>query len=522
MIIEIIVKYNDDIAAAAAGLSTSVEILSPNFAIITLDESNLAHIAELPQIEYIEPPKGLSLFTTESLYHACIPSAVESYGLSGKGVLIGCIDSGLDYTHPDFQNDDDTTRILYFWDMTATGAPPAGFKDGHLFAADDFNKALQSPNPLSIIPQLDAMGHGTAVAGVACGNGRASGGLQKGVAFEAGIIAVKLGGGARTTQLMRALKFIVDTAQNSNAPCAINISFGTNEGGHDGNSLFEQYINEIAQRGKISIIAAAGNEGSAGHHFFGNIPTGQSENIEFTVGGNLRSLYLVISKDFVDEFTFELIPPVLNGVKISTNLGLPTFYNTYQEIYIRAIATTKAPLPQGFWHLKITSASSVVGDFNIWLPTAEEVGAATTFARPNPEATITLPATAAGVVSVGAYNAPQDAFAEFSGRGFTNQTPQKPDIVAPGVNVLSSAPGGGYDNFTGTSIAAPFVTGAAALMMEWGIIKGDDPYLYGQKVKAFLHLGANRRTDRQYPNEIWGYGTLCLKSSLEYLEKYRR
>jgi len=162
----------------------------------------------------------------------------------------------------------------------------------------------------------------------------------------------------------------------------------------------------------------------------------------------------------------------------------------------------------------------VDGRFDIWLPTVEEAGMGTAFTRPSPETTLTLPSTARYVISVGGYNGTINAAAQFSGRGFTrNNDYEKPDLVAPAVGIVSARPGGGYDSFTGTSMAAPFVAGAAALMMQWGIVLGNDPFLYGQRVKAFLKKGARRNAGMAYPNPIWGYGALCLKDAMDYLQE---
>jgi len=163
----------------------------------------------------------------------------------------------------------------------------------------------------------------------------------------------------------------------------------------------------------------------------------------------------------------------------------------------------------------------VTGTFNIWLPTTEEVGRVTSFKIPTINTTLTLPSTAKKVITVGAYNSRINAIADFSGRGYTRSNVYiKPDLVAPGVGITTSKTGGGYDTFTGTSFATPFVAGVSALLLEWGIINENDPFLYGQRLKSFLRKGAIRVNNEEYPNQRWGYGFLCIKDTLDLLEKY--
>ena len=160
----------------------------------------------------------------------------------------------------------------------------------------------------------------------------------------------------------------------------------------------------------------------------------------------------------------------------------------------------------------------MTGRFNIWLPTIAEVTRGTAFRVPSIDTTLTLPSTSKSVITVGAYNSRLNSVADFSGRGYTrNNVYIKPDLVAPGVDILTTKSGGGYDIFTGTSYATPFVTGAASLLMEWGIVSRNDPFLYGQRMKSFLRKGAIREPGIIYPNNRWGYGFLCIKDTLDLL-----
>lgn len=532
---ELIVKYVGNIEELAERLNFSVVPLLNSYAVVTIDETEIPVFLAQKEIIFVEKPNRMFFELQAATAASCLPAKNERMEeLSGKGVFVGIVDSGIDYSHPDFRNADGTTRIFRLWDQT--------IPDG-IYTEEQINAALFSENAenrIRLLPSTDRSGHGTNVAGIAAGNGRASGGRYRGVAYESKLLVVKLGnsvGGSfpRTTNLLTAVDYLVREARKADTPIAINLSFGNNYGAHDGGSLLEQYLNSVSNEWKAGIIVGTGNEGAARGHFSGKISQQQEELIEMAVGGGQRSVSLQIWKNYVDRFVVELIAPSgsrvvlardarsqglvvrerVGGTKILAYLGEPKPYSVNQEIYIEFVPVEDR-IDSGIWRIRLIPEEIVSGEYNLWLPASEALEEGTGFLRPSERTTLTIPSTAAGVISVGAYDTYSDSYASFSGRGFTvGSEASKPDLVAPGVNIYTTAVGGGYTLKSGTSMAAPFVTGAAALLMEQGIVQAKDPYLYGEKLKAYLRRGARKLPGYvQYPNQQLGWGALCVSDSL--------
>jgi len=510
---EYIIKYTGDILS----LGYPTELLDAQFAIMELEPDQAERLLEHPQVTCYEPERSLSCMADRAMEVSCIPPVQRGtgLGLTGKGVFIGLVDSGMDLSHPEFLGEDGISRVTAFWDMGAReGTPPPGFLHGAAYSGE----AIAAGQ----VPALQDTGHGTAVAAIAAG--------RSGVAPAASIAAVKLSS-ARTTDVMRAVKYLLDRAEERGMPCVVNLSYGTNCGSHQGQTLFESYIDQSAQRGRSVIVCAAGNEGSGAHHFRGKLIEGGTVEAEFTVSTLREQIYLSLWKNFADEAVLELILP--NGqttglltegtrtfrfgsIRVSVYYGVPTHYSASQE----AIFLMEAPAGEmdGLWKLRCTGKRVADGRFDMWLPTVEEVTDRTAFLQPEPDLTITLPATALYPISVGGYRTETETASPFSGRGGQDCWGRVMlDIMAPAEAVRSAKAGGGYDVFTGTSMAAPFVSGSAALMMEWGIVQGNDLFLYGQRVKAFLCKGALRSPFLNYPNPQWGYGRLNLCGTMNEL-----
>lgn len=536
---EVIIKYSGTLGQVRE-IAESVVELSNEFAIVTVREDRLEALAGIEAVEYIEKPKRLFFQVENGRRVSCMTSVqIRPPKLYGTGVLVAIIDSGIDYANLDFRNADGTTRIYALWDQTIPGNPPEGYVQGTEYTQEKINEALQQENRterMKIVPSEDRSGHGTAVAGIAAGNGRGSKGARyQGVASESGILVVKLGtpreeGFPRTTELMQAIDYVVKKAQRAGRPVAINISFGNTYGSHTGTSLLERFIADIANLWKSVICIGMGNEGASAGHTAGILKENTEERIPLAVQMKETAINVQIWKSYHDIVDISLISPagvqigpipevigtqhfVVGDTEILLYYGEPSPFHVSQEIFIEFLPKDSYITP-GIWQFVLTPRKIVTGEYDLWLPSENVLNRGTAFRYPTERGTLTIPSTSQRVISVGAYDSLTFAYADFSGRGGL-EGESKPDLVAPGVDITAPTPSGIYQTFTGTSFATPFVSGAAALMMEWGIVRGNDPYLYGEKVKAYLRRGARPLPGfTEYPNPQVGYGALCLRDSL--------
>lgn len=541
---ELIVKYSGTLDAVRT-ISLSVTELMNGYAVIVIREDRIEELASFPEVEFIEKPKSLYFEAYVGRQVSCIDSVQNPpYSLKGNGILIGIVDSGIDYANPAFRNADGTTRIVSLWDQTIPGHPPEGYATGTEYTREDINAALEEADEqerFRIVPSRDISGHGTAVAGIAAGNGAGSaGGQYRGVAPEAELIVVKMGiprteGFPRTAELMTGVDYIIRKALELKTPVAVNISFGNTYGSHDGTSLVERFLNDISDTWKNVICVGSGNEGTTAGHAAGRLTDEEERSIEFAVQDLEPALNLQIWKSYVDEVDISVVNPsgvrvgpireilgpqrfVLGGTELLLYYGEPKPYSVKQEIYLSFIPR-QSYIDSGVWQIVLTPRRIVEGEYQMWLPAQAALNVGTAFLLPNSDSTLTIPSTASLVVTVAAYDARTFSYADFSGRGpasvYEGSNVPKPDLAAPGVQVTAPAPGGSYRTFSGTSFATPFVTGGAALLMEWGIVRGNDPYLYGEKVKAYLRRGARELPGyEQWPNAQLGYGALCVRDSL--------
>lgn len=529
---ELIVKYNGNLDRLTGGIR--VEPLIAGYAIVTIPENLIGAFSRMEEIEFIEKPKKLYPQVTAGLGASCfypLLQPVSGKALSGQGVYMAILDSGIDYTDPMFRYADGTTKIAWLWDQGKRAdaekgeKPPQGFFTGVEYSRKMLNANLQKNSERLT---TDVTGHGTNVAKIAVQG-----------APESELIVVKLdtarGTYPSTVSLLRAFTYVAKKAQAENMPVAINLSYGNTYGAHDGSSLLERFIDNITEVGRNVICIGAGNEGASAGHFAGKLSENEIQRISFAMGIYERSFSLQLWKWYADRMDISILSPageqylirnqdaggeaqqaVMEQTKLLIFSGRPQPYRKREEVYIDFIPV-ETYLNTGIWTIEITPRRIANGELRLYMPSAVVRSENTRFLLPSPAQTLTIPSTAQKVITVGAYNAYVRSYAAFSGRGDAGSDRaenSKPDLAAPGVNIrIGEGEGGAV--VSGTSYATPFVTAAAALLMEYGIVQGNDPFLYGEKVKAYLHAGARQLPGYDiWPNDQVGWGALCVSESL--------
>lgn len=552
---EIIVKYHGNLAEKLTQLeqqyrtSFQTEFLLPGYAILTVDRRYLDIVSELTEIDYIEKPKALyeeAVSISQANRNSCVAEVVlrEPF-LTGRGVLIGIPDSGIDYKDTAFLTEDGTTKIVYLWDQTKEGNAPEGFYMGTEYSGEEINQSITENTEIT----FDRSGHGTAIADICVGEGAAD---------ESELLIVKLGSGneqgfSRTTELMRAITWMLRKASELERPLAINISYGNTYGAHDGTTLLETFLNTAVDVYKTVICVGSGNEGAAAGHL--SLSCEEETEVEWSIAPFQEAINISFWKNYIDQISMTLVSPsgqrenlqlsragkqeiIFENTRLILYIGEPTPYSPLQEYYFEFQSIDgvegRGQISTGIWKLLISPVKVVDGYCSLYMPSSVVLGSGTNFYRATSDTTLTIPSTADKVITVGAYNILYEEYADFSGRGYAlfsedevrerntggesglwKTKLQKPDLCAPGVEILVRDGRGGFQVVSGTSFATPFVTAAAALLMEWGIVRNNDPYLYGEKVKAYLCRGAKElRGIQDYPNEKTGWGALCVERSL--------
>ena len=487
-------------------------------------------------------PKLFTLLDLESLEASGI-LAVQNQpvlGLKGQDVLIGFIDTGIDYTHPAFRRPDGLSRIVGIWDQTLqTGQPPFDLSYGTAYSQEELNQALGMEDPFSLVPSRDENGHGTFLAGVAAGSALPQQSFS-GAAPEALIAMVKLKpakeylkeifyvtGSApayQSTDIMLGIRYLILLADALKKPLVLCLGLGSNQGSHSGSSPLDSMLSVTDQYRGIHAVTAAGNEAGKAHHFYGTAAnSGAYEAVEILVEpgtsgfcaelwGQPPEVYAVGFESPLGE-VIQKLPPrisfsenisfILENTRIFVTSEIVQTVSGQQLIFIRF----SDPTP-GSWKIRVYTDSFNNGNYHIWLPITGFSDPDVRFLRPNPDTTLTVPSASVSTMTTAAYNAYDNSLFLNSSRGFTRTGQIKPDFAAPGVNVFGPNLRGGFTTATGTSVAAAITAGACAQIVEWGMGRTPPRIFNNTELKSLFIRGADRSRQELYPNREWGYGTL--------------
>ena len=470
--------------------------------------------------------------------------------LKGRGVLLGFVDTGIDYTQDVFRYADGSSRIQYIYDQTAEGDPPSGFLLGREYSKTDIDAALASEDPYALVPERDESGHGTFLASVAAGKQTDE---FSGAAPDSEIIAVKLKKARpfyrekycvpadqedayESSAVMLGVEYILRKARELNRPAAICIGLGTNAGSHDGYSVFEEYLGGVSIQKGVCLCAAAGNEAEARHHTSGVLqPGGPPAQVDMKVGENAGNIFLAVWNTVGDRISLSVRSPsgelvgrvparpgtdpaadvklVLEAARVQIEYHFPVEGSGGQLSVIRILGATP-----GVWTIQLHGDIVLNGQYQVWLPMTGFVSPTVEFLAATPDSTVTCPGTAVGLICCGAYDSAGKSLYAKSSRGPAWDGRVLPDLVAPGAAVGGIYPyGPGLMN--GTSVAAAVLTGVCALLLQWGIREGNDPAMGTYQIRAYLIRGCLRRNDMVYPNNQWGYGAVQLMQSFHLMRE---
>lgn len=548
---DLIIRYNGDEAQLNRFQNDTINIVSTRYAVvhIPVEEFGNSIIAEFG---YGAVPACYGLVSAASLEASGIRRLrnLPNFALRGQGILIGIVDTGIDYTNPVFKNADNTTRIVSIWDQTIyseNGYPPNTFY-GTEYKKEQINEALIHDNPLEFVPSTDEIGHGTMLAGISGGNEVPESNFY-GVAPDAEFVVVKVKPIKQylrdffsipndaicyqENDIMFGVRYLLDFARQLGRPIAICIGLGTSQGSHDGSSPLSEYLSINADVVGTAIVIAAGNEGNAKRHFYSLVdPAIGHVSVELNVGeneggfsmeiwGNTPSTYSIDILSPTGEYIPRIPPQIIASREISFIFEKTKINVDYQLVESQTgdqliLIRFKNPTA-GIWSFKVYKTGDLKVGFHIWLPMGNFITENTYFIRSDPDTTVLESGDAFVPITVTAYDDQNDSLYLNAGKGYTRLGIVKPEIAAPGVNVICPTLDHGFTSATGTSVATAHTTGIAAMMLEWGIINRNYNSLDSLGIKKFLMKGARRNVSMEYPNTEWGYGILDIYNVFDIL-----
>lgn len=520
-------------------LKYPVEWINEHIAVIHMPAEEM-NSDTLQKFGYSAIPKcyGITTYRNESIESAYTVQRFELQDISGSGILVGMVDTGIDYTNPAFLNTGRTSKIRFIWDQTIdSGKQPEGFAYGSEYSKEDIDNALLYENPLDILPSRDDVGEGTAMAAIAAGNESPESAFT-GIAVNAGLVVVKLKpakdylkdfygipGNAlcyQQTDIMMGIQYLIRKAEQLQMPIAICLGLSSSQGAHDGQDLMSRYLEECGGHIGVALAAAVGNEGDQELHYFGLKMAQDNYNIaELNVGREAPDFTMELWTDNQSSFQTDIISPAGDTV-VTVDTFLPSspsisiqYGNTsidielfMSEIYSgkKLIMFRFKSMAEGIWRFQVREDEGIVSSFHMWLPIRNFLSGNIYFLNADTNTTISVPGNANRLITVTSYNAVDNTLAPSAGRGFTANNFPKPDIAAPGVNIIVPTLEGGFFPLSGSGLATAFAGGVLAAVLEGGGLLGISGDVNTPVLQFALTYLARRDGNREYPNPDWGYG----------------
>ncbi|HWT26936.1 MAG TPA: S8 family peptidase [Mobilitalea sp.] len=528
-----------------------IHVMNEAYAVVHLPVSQFTS-RSISEFGYAGIPKLFGLCSNASLEASGVDDLrrIPNFNLRGQGVLIGIVDTGIDYTNPVFIRPDGTSKIVSIWDQTIDSETdyPEGTYFGTQYTTDQINQALASETPLNVVPSTDTNGHGTMLAAIAAGND-VPGSNFYGVAPDAQLIIVKVKPAKnylkdffqipedvlcfQENSIMWGAQYCGNLARQLKHPIAICMGIGTSQGPHDGRTPLSTFLSIIGEFPRVGIISAAGNEGNLGRHYHGMIdPSTGYNTVELNVGENEGGFSMQLWGDSPGIYSVdilspsgEFIPKIAPSLHVSRELSF-IFDKTIINIdYLLVEAETGDQLilfrfrdaSGGVWRFNVYGQGDLPTGFHIWLPMGDMITTDTYFIQPDIYTTILDPGTAIVPITVTAYNPINGTLFVNSSRGYTRSNTIKPELAAPGVDYTAPNLNKQFTTFTGTGVAAAHTAGITALVFEWGVVRGNQPGLDSVEIKKYLIRGAKRSANLTYPNRDWGYGILDIFNVFDVL-----
>ena len=470
-----------------------------------------------------------------------------NYNLLGQCTLVGIVDTGIDYQHPAFRNADGSTRIVSLWDQTdQSGASPKDFTFGTEYSKQQINAALLSNNTLSLVPTVDTIGHGTAIASIISGSIDTKNSFI-GIVPYSELVVVKLKEAKKNlrnvflipedevcfqeSDVILGIRYLVEEAKKMERPLVICIALGTSQGIHDGQGIMSQYLANLLLLSGVNVSIAAGDEGNRGRHYFGSIDSAPySSEFQLNIGTEDKKLSMeiwpnipgrptiqIISPDRM--ITYKIEPSFNECIKFAFGQGLVWVNNIVfeEETGLQLILIRFDQAEPGLWTFRLDSTENQPFYFNSWLPSGNLISDYTYFINASPDTTITNPGNSINTLTTSAYNQIDGTILDQSGRGYTSNGMVKPDIAAPGYQIPCALPQNRYGTMSGTGAAAAQAAGGIAMVMEWTLCKGNFTTLTGKQINRMIARGAKRSSSYLYPNNVWGYGQLDIDGLISRL-----